>query len=196
MILGDSIFQTASMVRWVSVDIPTHHTMFDPQPQADPRHRFHAAYCSPAKSDGSYTWRISVSPSPATSRKRLTCLIASSLDSVRSKAKPAISSLDSVNGPSFTVYFPAERRTRDPFALGRHPSVASNVPDLKLSSTNAPILVISSCVGGVPSGLLGLYIHKNFITKAPSYLSWKRASRCDVEPRVKPRSINASNGNR
>lgn len=39
MILADSIRQTASMARWVGVDVTTtHHTIFIPQVQGRARH--------------------------------------------------------------------------------------------------------------------------------------------------------------
>jgi hypothetical protein len=53
-------------------------------------------------------------------------------------------------GPSVTVCWPLEKRTRAPSALGRQPSVPSNHPDFVPSSISFPILAISSCEGGTP----------------------------------------------
>src|SRR5215510_5905163 len=97
-------------------------------------------------------------------------------------AIPPTTSLASVKGPSVTLNLPSVRRTRAPFELGRQPSVASSFPDFKPSSTSFPILAISSCVGGVPSGLLDLYKHRNRMT----YLLYRFefVSRASVPDRV------------
>src|SRR5207237_45308 len=108
-------------------------------------------------------WRISFSPSPATSMKRRLHSIASSFDLTSKSAKPAISSLVPVKGPSVTVNFPPEYRTRAPFELGMHPSVASSTPALVISSMSFPMLAIVSWLGGVPSGAAGRYSPKNFM---------------------------------
>src|SRR5580698_5555917 len=79
-------------------------------------------------------------------------------------AKPPTNSLVSAKGPSVTLNFPSESRTRAPAELGRQPSVATSQPDFMPSSTSFPIFVISSWVGG-RSGLPGLYKHKNRIVR-------------------------------
>ena len=72
MILADSILQTASMARCVSVAVTaTHHTIFDSPAQARVRGDYMFAatrmrersYALGAKSSGPKIWRISVSPS-------------------------------------------------------------------------------------------------------------------------------------
>src|SRR5580700_2706866 len=87
-------------------------------------------------------------------------------------ANPPISSFVSANGPSVTVNFPSESRTRAPAALGRHPSVAISQPASITSPINFPISAISCWVGG-RSGLPGLYKHKNRIVV---FLSLKRST--------------------
>src|SRR5882757_11266571 len=86
--------------------------------------------------------------------------MASSLDLTLMRAKPPTSSLASVKGPSVTLKLPLVRRTRAPSALGRQPSVARRMPDLKDSSISLPIWVISPSLGGVPSGLSDLKRHR------------------------------------
>src|SRR5437868_1325614 len=122
-----------------------------------------SAVDSGAQFPPSNIWRISFSPSPATSMKRRLHSIASSFDLTSKSAKPAISSLVSVKGPSVTVNFPPEYRTRAPFELGMHPSVASSTPALVISSMSFPMLAIVSWLGGVPSGAAGRYSPKNFM---------------------------------
>src|SRR5438067_5352027 len=103
---------------------------------------------SPGQPSASKIWRISHSPSPATSRKSLVIWIASSFELAFRIAKPATTSFDSANGPSVTLTFPWESRTRAPRLVGKHPSVATRYPLLKPSSTSFPILAISSGNGG------------------------------------------------
>ena len=99
MILADSILQTASIARFVSVAVtPTDYTVPAPPVQGEARRAAPAArllgtswvacYRAPflggafsvAKSDASKIGRSSHSPSPSTSRKRLVHSIASSID--------------------------------------------------------------------------------------------------------------------
>src|SRR5207244_5468903 len=70
------------------------------------------AGCQRAKAAVSCIWRISLSPSPAILRKRSVNATASAFDLTSMIAKPAISSLLSVKGPSVSVIFPLDRRTR------------------------------------------------------------------------------------
>ena len=72
MILGDSILQTASIVRWVSAGVTaTHHIIFNPLVQVRARGDYLMAaidardrsYALRQKSSGPKIWRISVSPS-------------------------------------------------------------------------------------------------------------------------------------
>src|ERR1700686_4916616 len=105
-----------------------------------------AAFC--AHVSASKICRSSHSPSPATCRKPLANWMASSLEFARRMANPPTTSLASVKGPSVTVTFPFELRTRAPKAVGRQPSVASSQPAFMPSSTSLPILAISSCEGG------------------------------------------------
>jgi hypothetical protein len=87
-------------------------------------------------------------------------------------SEAASTSFVSANGPSVTVNFPSESRTRTPAALGRHPSVAISQPASMASPINFPISAISCWVGG-RSGLPGLYKHKNRIVV---FLSLKRST--------------------
>src|SRR3954469_4607341 len=115
-----------------------------------------------------YICRSSHSPSPATAMKRLHCSIACSFESASSNAKPAISSLDSANGPSVTLIFFPVFRTRAPNVLGKHPSVAMSSPDLVISSMSWPIRSIISGVGGTLVST-AFQIDKNRMT---ALLSW------------------------
>ena len=83
-------------------------------------------------------------------RKRLVSSIASTLEGSSKIAKPAISSLASVNGPSVTVTLLSDTLTRAPFALFCRPSVASRTPLYASSPINFPIAAICSAVGGTP----------------------------------------------
>jgi hypothetical protein len=69
------------------------------------------------KSSASNTWRSSTSVSPPKGA-RLSHSIASSLDFTCQIQNPATSSFVSENGPSMTVRFFPEKRTRTPFELG------------------------------------------------------------------------------
>jgi hypothetical protein len=66
----------------------------------------------------------------------LTHSIASAIDLTCHSQKPAISSLVSLNGPSITVRFPPENRTRLPFELAWSPSVVRGARYRHLLSTN------------------------------------------------------------
>jgi len=105
-----------------------------------------AAFC--AHVSVSKICRSSHSPSPTTCRKSLANWMASCLEFARRIANPPTTSLASAKGPSVTVTFPFELRTRAPKAVGRQPSVASSQPAFMPSSTSLPILAISSCDGG------------------------------------------------
>jgi YD repeat-containing protein len=76
----------------------------------------------------------------------LTHSIASSIDLTCHSQKPAISSLVSVKGPSITVRFPPENRTRLPFELAWSPSAASSTPAFTSSSLYFPISARSFCL--------------------------------------------------
>src|SRR6266702_4160737 len=94
--------------------------------------------------------------------------MASALEFARRIANPPTTSFASVKGPSVTVNFPLELRTRAPRALGRQPSVANSQPALKPSSTSLPILAISSCEGGAFLSA-DLYMLRNFILSSPCF---------------------------
>src|SRR5260370_36789126 len=107
---------------------------------------------SEPKSSASNTWRISISASPSWGHgQRLTHSIASSIDLTCHSQKPAISSLVSAKGPSITVRFFPEKRTRLPFELAWSPSPASSMPAFTSSSLNFPISARSFCFGKTPA---------------------------------------------
>ena len=83
--------------------------------------------------------------------QRFTHSIASSIDLTFQIQKPAISSLVSANGPSITVRFAPENRTRAPFELGWSPSPASITPAFTSSSLNLPISARSFSSGSTPA---------------------------------------------
>src|SRR6266851_2787312 len=104
------------------------------------------------KSFASNTCRISISDSPGIGfGQRLTHSTASSIDLTCHSQNPAINSLVSVNGPSITLRFVPENRTRLPFELGCSPSAASSTPAFTNSSLNFPISVRSSWLGMTPA---------------------------------------------
>src|SRR5437879_4584925 len=112
------------------------------------------------------------------------------------RAKPPTSSLASVKGPSVTLKFPPVRRTRAPSALGRQPSVARRMPDLKDSSISLPIWVISPSLGGVPSGLSDLKRHRKrmlFLLDFFLGIFWELVS-VRLLAGLKGRSVDMSNG--
>src|SRR5216684_2705518 len=125
---------------------------------------------SEPKSSASNTWRISISASPSWGLgQRLTHSIASSIDLTCHSQKPAISSLVSVRGPSITVRFPPENRTRLLFELGWSPSAASSTPAFTSSSLYFTILARSFCLGITPASesLFALTITMNRIVRSP-----------------------------
>src|SRR5260370_23488012 len=94
--------------------------------------------------------------------------MASALEFARRMAHPPTTSLASVKGPSVTVTFPLDLRTRAPRALGKQPSVANSHPAFMPSSISLPIAVISSCEGGVFLST-DLYMLRNFILSSPCF---------------------------
>src|SRR5262249_2372575 len=124
---------------------------------------------SAPKSSASNTWRISTSPSPSRNGARLSHSTASSIDRTCHNQKPAISSLDSVKGPSVTVGWPFPNLTRFPFELAWRPSPASMMPAFTSSSLNFPISARSSFLGRMPASesLLALTITMTLISFSP-----------------------------
>src|SRR6266571_3693613 len=121
---------------------------------------------SAPKSSASNTWRISISESSRIGLgQRLTHSIASSFDFTCHIQKPATSSLVSAKGPSTTVRFAPENRTRAPFELGCSPSPASITPAFTSSSLNFPIAARSFSSGITPASesLLALTMIMNRI---------------------------------
>src|ERR1700674_2279410 len=124
------------------------------------------------KSSASNTWRISISDSPSNGfGQRLTHSTASSIDLTCHNQKRAISSLVSANGPSITLRFGPENRTRLPFELGWSPSPASITPAFASSSLNLPIAARSSVFGMTPDSesLLALTITIHRIVMSPLF---------------------------
>src|SRR2546427_11066245 len=78
-------------------------------------------------------------------------------------------SLVSVKGPSITVRFPPENRTRLPFELAWSPSAASSTPAFTSSSLYFPISARSFWLGRTPASesLLALTITMNRIGMSP-----------------------------
>src|SRR5215468_7876829 len=62
-----------------------------------------------------------------------------------------MSSFVSVKGPSMTVFFPPEKRTRLPLLLGWRPSAASMMPAFTSDSLNLPISANSFSLGMMPA---------------------------------------------
>ena len=83
--------------------------------------------------------------------QRLTHSIASSFDFTCHSQKPAINSFVSAKGPSVTVRFSPEKRTRAPFELGWSPSAASSMPASTNSSFYFPISARSFSSGRAPA---------------------------------------------
>ena len=137
--------------------------------------------------------RMSVSPSPAF--EEVLAVFDSLLPWLRPYQCESANSLDEVNGPSVTLNFPPDCRTRTPFARGRYPSVGTHAPDFIDSSLSVLIFVISSSVGGVPSGLLGLYTRKNLIVM--TLLSGVEFGlRASLKPHLRMNTSNARPANR
>src|SRR5688500_12364142 len=80
-------------------------------------------------------------------------------------ANPAMSSFDSVKGPSITVIFPSVERTRaPPFDAGSSPPVNSTSPDFMAFSTSLLISAMNSGVGGTLAVFgSGVHMDRNFI---------------------------------
>src|SRR5215471_1701013 len=102
------------------------------------------------RSSSSKIGGISIS-TPPPKGARLSHSTASSIDFTCQSQKPAMSSFDSVNGPSLTVGAPPENFTRLPYDVGRSPSPASMTPALTSSSLNLPISVRSLVSGRTPA---------------------------------------------
>src|SRR5258706_4220405 len=120
-----------------------------------------------AKSSASKSWRISISASvPGIGfGQRLTHSIASAFDFTFHSQKPATSSFVSANGPSVTMRFAPEKRTRAPLLLDCSPSPASITPALVSSSLYLPIAWSSSWLGILPASesLLAFTITMNLM---------------------------------
>src|SRR5215831_16027916 len=121
--------------------------------------------------------------------------MASSFEFALRMANPPTTSLASVKGPSVTLTLSPERLTRAPSAVGKHPSVASSQPALNPSSTNFPIVAISSGVGGVLRSTC-LWILRNRIVCLQLLFDFVERSFCGLHRRVNPRSVIASNEGR
>src|SRR5712664_4416385 len=98
--------------------------------------------------------------------KRVVASTASSFDFNSHRAYPPTTSLASVKGPSVTVSFPPESRTRVPVAVGRSPPLPSIVPALTASSLSFPMASINS-LGGKPHFSADLTIIMNRMVVAP-----------------------------
>src|SRR5256885_1027707 len=105
---------------------------------------------SAPKSSASNTWGISISVPPSNGA-RFNHSTASSIERTCHSQKPAISSFDSVNGPSITVRVVPENFTRLPLELGCKPSPASITPAFASCSLNFPISANSSFFGKIPA---------------------------------------------
>src|ERR1700687_2624799 len=117
---------------------------------------------------GPITWRISLSPSPATRMKRLANSNASSFDFTSTTAQPMTTSFASVNGPS--VNLPFESLTVPP--LGSRPPVETSVPDFAISSLNFPSSAIFSGVGGaLLAGVYSIMKRMGFLLLARGFVS-------------------------
>ena len=91
-----------------------------------------------------YTCRISISESPGIGfEQRLTRSIASSFEFTCHSQNPAMNSFVSANGPSITVRFFPEKRTRAPFELGCKPSPASMHSGLHEFAVEFPDVLVS-----------------------------------------------------
>jgi hypothetical protein len=82
-----------------------------------------------------------------------------------------MSSLASVNGPSITLGFPPEKRTRAPFEVGLSPAMSRSTPAFINSSLYLPIAESSSSLGMTPASvsLLALTIIMNRIGASPLF---------------------------
>src|SRR5277367_527672 len=151
------------------------------------------------KSFGPNICRTSVSPSHpgqcflCNSMKRTAPCTASSLEANSNCAKPPMTSLASVNGPSVTVTCPPERRTRAPCAVGVSPPLPSMVPACTASAESFAIASINGC-GRNPCPSLCLTIIMNFMVVSP--LSSVMSSVLDGAGRPDVGSIYTSNEDR
>src|SRR5580658_1685369 len=196
MIRGDSIRQTASITRRISVALTANdHITFDPRVQANERRRA-ALHCESSTSSTPFAEatmkrkrpyalaaqscitiisRTSVSPSHpgqyflCSSMKYRAPSTASSFDFSSKSAYPPIISLASVNGPSVTLIRPPESRTLTPAAVGSSPPLPSSVPFLIASSDSLPMASINS-LGGMPSASLCFTIIMYRIVTSPCVL--------------------------
>src|SRR5258708_34140073 len=88
---------------------------------------------------------------------------------------PAMSSFVSANGPSVTVRFEAENRTRAPRELGVSPVPSSMIPALINSSLNLSMAANISADGISPASdaFDALPITKTFMTDLLNLMVWK-----------------------
>src|SRR6266699_1242200 len=86
---------------------------------------------------------------------------------------PAISSFDSVKGPSTTVRFPPENLMRAPLELGCRPARSRSTPAFSSSSLYFPIADRSSSLGILPASesLFAFTIIMNRINATPGFWS-------------------------
>ena len=91
-------------------------------------------------------------PAATSTGQRLAHSIASSWLRTWISMNPAISSFDSVNGPSTIDRFPSRAITRAPAALGVSPSAASRTPARCMSSLNLVIASMISSLGWPSAG--------------------------------------------
>src|SRR3982751_3321409 len=131
---------------------------------------------SASKSSASNTWRISTS-SPPSNGARFNHSTASSIERTCHSQKPAISSFDSVNGPSITVRVAPENFTRLPLEEACKPSPASIIPAFASCSLNLPISARRSLLGNTPASesLLALTITITRIGISPVFY-WELGS--------------------
>src|SRR5262245_40664169 len=133
------------------------------------------------KSAASNSGRISISESSSSSvfGQRRAHSSASSIERTCQIQKPATSSFVSENGPSMTVRFVPENRTRLPFELGWRPSPASMMPALTSSSLKFPMSVSSFWSGSTPASeaLSAFTITRTRIVRSPSAFEWSTGSR-------------------
>src|SRR5215469_8208477 len=129
--------------------------------------------------------------------KRTADSIASSFDFNSNCAKPPMTSLASVNGPSVTLSFPPEIRTRAPCAVDRSPPSAINVlPSFASSSMSLPMASINA-LGTGPwfSACLTIIMYR--IETAPFVLEFvsrdEPAGLCAEHGPKSPCSVDTSN---
>src|SRR6185295_3681609 len=98
--------------------------------------------------------------------------IISCLDSTSKTAKPPTTSLVSVKGPSITVTFPCESRTRLLIAVGASPPASNIVPSFAASSLSFAMASISAGGGG-PEFSADFTRVMNRIITSPFGLYWQ-----------------------